>query len=109
MNSKLYRGSLETIILKLLADRGEMYGYELTQIVKDMTKGQLKLTEGALYPALHKLEGKGVLTTETKNIGNRHRKYYSLTPQGRQVLPEILSEMENYLKTIQLIINPKTT
>ena len=74
MSKKLYRGSLETIILKLLADNKEMYGYEITQVVKEMTEGTLELTEGALYPALHKLEGKGILTTETKFIGNRYRK-----------------------------------
>lgn len=106
MNSKLYRGSLETIILKLLVDKEEMYGYELTQIVKEMTKGQLNLTEGALYPALHKLEAKGILSTETKNIGNRHRKYYSLTKKGKKEVPKLITEMENYLRTIQLILNP---
>lgn len=108
MNSKLYRGSLETIILKLLADRAEMYGYELTQIVSEMTKGQLQLTEGALYPALHKLEAKGVLTTESRKVGNRYRKYYSLTKKGKQEVPKLVAEMENYLNTIQLILNPKT-
>ncbi len=108
MNKKLYRGSLETIILKLLADNKEMYGYEITQVVKEMTSGTLELTEGALYPALHKLEGKGILSTETKNIGNRYRKYYSLTKQGKQQVPIIIEEMENYLKTIQIILNPKT-
>ena len=105
--NKLYRGSLETIILKLLADRKEMYGYEITHIVKEMTAGELKLTEGALYPALHKLEAKGILSTETKSIGNRYRKYYSLTKKGKTEVPKILEEMEGYLSTIQLILNPK--
>jgi len=60
-NKKLYRGSLSTIILKLLGDNGRMYGYEITQKVKALTAGELQITEGALYPALHKLEAAGHL------------------------------------------------
>lgn len=106
MNSKLLRGSLETIILKLLSEQKEMYGYEITQIVKEMTAGEIKLTEGALYPALHKLEAKGILMSETKSIGNRYRKYYSMTKQGKKEVPHILNEMEKYLSSIQMILNP---
>ena len=60
-NSKLYKGSLSTIILKLLAENNKMYGYEMTQRVKELTQGELTITEGALYPALHKLEADGFL------------------------------------------------
>ena len=45
-NQKLYKGSLQTIILKLLAQNDKMYGYEITQKVKELTKGELKITEG---------------------------------------------------------------
>ena len=60
-NQKLYKGSLQTIILKLLETNDKMYGYEITQHVKALTNGELKITEGALYPALHKLEAEGLL------------------------------------------------
>ena len=59
-NQKLYKGSLQTIILKLLENQEKMYGYEITQKVKDITQGALTITEGALYPALHKLEAEGL-------------------------------------------------
>ncbi|MCL4162624.1 UNVERIFIED_CONTAM: hypothetical protein GTU68_057545, partial [Idotea baltica] len=59
--TNLYKGSLVTIILKLLNEHDKMYGYEITQKVKDITKNELQLTEGALYPALHKLEAQGLL------------------------------------------------
>ena len=52
-NAQLYKGSLTTIILKLLNENDKMYGYEITQKVKEITKGELILTEGALYPSLH--------------------------------------------------------
>jgi DNA-binding PadR family transcriptional regulator len=53
-NQKLYKGSLQTIILRLLESNDKMYGYEITQKVKELTNGELHITEGALYPALHK-------------------------------------------------------
>ena len=51
----LYKGTLQNIILKLLASEVKMYGYQLTQRAKELTKGELEMTEGALYPLLHKL------------------------------------------------------
>jgi DNA-binding PadR family transcriptional regulator len=53
---ELLKGTLQTIVLKLLKDHGKMYGYEITQRVKELSVGRILLTEGALYPAPHKLE-----------------------------------------------------
>lgn len=107
MNSKLLRGSLDTIIIKLLSDHGEMYGYEISQRVKEITNDSIQLTEGALYPSLHRLEGKNILECNTRSIGNRYRKYYSLTEVGKGKLTILLEEMDEYIRNIQLIINPK--
>lgn len=106
-NQKLYKGSLQTIILKLLEEQDKMYGYEITQKVKAITKGELKITEGALYPALHKLEAQGLLDVEIISIGNRMRKYYKLTEQGTKETVNRLAELEEFIKTMQTIINPK--
>ena len=105
-NKKLYRGSLSTIILKLLGDNGRMYGYEITQHVKELTKGELKITEGALYPSLHKLEAEGHLQVEFEKVNNRMRKYYSLTENGTKEVANKLSEMEVFLQTMQDLIQP---
>jgi len=106
-NQKLYKGSLQTIILKLLEEQDKMYGYEITQKVKELTKGELKITEGALYPALHKLEAEGLLDVEIVNIGNRMRKYYKLTEQGTKETANKLAELEEFIKTMQKLVNPK--
>jgi len=66
IDPKLLRGSLDTIILKLLDEHDEMYGYQITQLVKELTAGEMKLTEGALYPALHRLEGKGCIDSRVR-------------------------------------------
>ena len=106
-NSKLYKGSLQTIILKLLAQGNKMYGYEITQRVKAMTNDELKITEGALYPALHKLEAAGFLEVEVVNIGNRMRKYYKLTENGNKETVNRLEDLEQFIITMQTIINLK--
>jgi len=106
-NSKLYRGSLQTIILNLLEKNDKMYGYEITQKVKEITKGELKITEGALYPALHKLEAEGYLDVEIMNIGNRMRKYYKLTEQGTKENINRLAELQEFIKNMQIMVNPK--
>ena len=104
--SKLLRGSLETIIVKMLSDHGEMYGYEITQQVKEQTSEGIKLTEGALYPLLHKLEAQGILEVEVRSIGNRFRKYYKLTSKGKKASVTLLEEMNEYLQSMHMILNP---
>ncbi|WP_299883735.1 PadR family transcriptional regulator [uncultured Lacinutrix sp.] len=106
-NSKLYKGSLTTIILKLLNESDKMYGYEITQKVKELTKGELKITEGALYPALHKLEAEGLLEVEVKKVDNRLRKYYRLTENGEKETVNKLNELANYISTMQNLVSPK--
>jgi DNA-binding PadR family transcriptional regulator len=106
-NSKLYKGSLTTIILKLLNEHDKMYGYEITQKVKALTKGELKITEGALYPALHKLEAQGLLDVEVAKVDNRLRKYYKLTETGTKETVNKLEELADYIKTMQALVNPK--
>lgn len=109
MNHKLFRGSLDTIIIKLLSDNEMMYGYEITQRVKEMTDGEFKITEGALYPALHRLEGQGLLDTETKSIGNRFRKYYKLTKKGKKEVSTMMASMESFISNLQLVLKPTTS
>ena len=106
-NSQLYKGSLNTIIMKLLEEQGRMYGYEITQKVKEITKGELNITEGALYPALHKLEGDGLLDVEVEKVDNRLRKYYKLTEKGTTETVNRLAELEEFIKNMQTIVNPK--
>ena len=106
-NSQLYKGSLNTIIMKLLDEQGRMYGYEITQKVKEITKGELNITEGALYPALHKLEAEGLLDVEVEKVDNRLRKYYKLTEKGTTETVNRLAELEEFIKNMQTIVNPK--
>lgn len=108
-NSKLYKGSLSTIILKLLENGEKMYGYEITQKVKSITQGELIITEGALYPALHKLESEGLLTVEVIKVDNRLRKYYKLTGDGKKESVSRLEELLRYIETMQQLVTTVNT
>ncbi len=106
--SSLYKGCLEPILLRLLKDNGRMYGYQMTQMVKEITKGELNITEGALYPLLHKMEEQGIVETETEMNGNRMRKYYSLTKAGKKQTALAMDEMKAFMQSLEFIVNPKT-
>jgi DNA-binding PadR family transcriptional regulator len=105
--NNLYQGSLSTIVLNLLSDKGKMYGYQITREVEQLTSGELVVTEGALYPVLHKLEAKGLLSVEMKKVNNRVRKYYFVTEKGKKETVDLLSEMRSYLQNMEILLNPK--
>ncbi len=106
-SSELIKGTLKTIILKLLSDTQKMYGYEITQRVKELTGDKIQITEGALYPTLHALEEQGAVTTEVVNIGKRVRKYYTLTSTGKKQASEKVNEFADFVGTMQFLLNIK--
>ena len=101
------KGCLSAIVLQLLQENKRMYGYEITQKVKEQTNGELVINEGALYPALHKLEAEGLLTVTIEQVGNRPRKYYALTEKGEAETTNRLEELTDFVKHMQLLLNPK--
>lgn len=102
---ELVKGTLQTVILRLLREQGRMYGYEMTQYVKQLSQGKYQLTEGSLYPTLHKMEKEGLLGTEREQIGGRTRKYYRLTEKGKISASSKLDEFQDFLQTMQRILN----
>ena len=101
----LYKGTLQNIILKLLAKEVKMYGYQLTQRAKELTKGELEMTEGALYPLLHKLESEDIIYSQMQTVNGRDRKYYLLTEKGKRQQISQEEEMKSYLFNLQTIFN----
>ena len=104
---ELLKGTLQTIVLKVLRDHGKMYGYEITQKVRELSAESIILTEGSLYPTLHRLEAEGLLKTETVPTGGRIRKYYSLTRQGKKVASSKVEEFVAFVRTMSLVLNIK--
>jgi PadR family transcriptional regulator PadR len=108
-SSQLFKGSLTTILLKLLSEQEKMYGYEITKKVKELTGGHLNITEGALYPALHKLEADGLLDVSVEMTGNRPRKYYTLTKVGKEETVNKLAELKAFFQQLQQVLNLQLT
>ena len=107
INSDLFKGTLSTILLNLLEQHGKMYGYEITQKVKAITDGGFNLKEGALYPALHKLEAEGLVETSSEMVDGRMRKYYELSSGGQTAALNKIEEARAFIKTLQLLLNLK--
>jgi DNA-binding PadR family transcriptional regulator len=105
--TELLKGTLSTIILRLLDEHGKMYGYEITQKVKEMSDEKILIKEGSLYPALHKLLDEGLLEVETVHIGKRIRKYYKLSQQGKSEKEARFAELKDFMQTIQHIVFPQ--
>ena len=84
----LMQGTLDMLVLKALA-RGAKHGYGVAEWIHESSNDVLHVEEGALYPALHRLELKGLLAAEWgASENNRRAKYYSLTAAGRKKLAE---------------------
>jgi PadR family transcriptional regulator, regulatory protein PadR len=83
---ELVQGTLDMMILKTLS-RSPMHGYAIAVAIHDRSREVLKVEEGSLYPALHRLELAGLLESEWKlSEANRRAKFYRLTPAGRKKL-----------------------
>jgi PadR family transcriptional regulator PadR len=84
----LLQGTLDMLILKALA-RGAMHGYGVAEWIHQSSEDVLRVEEGALYPALHRLELRGLLSAEWgTSDNNRRAKYYGLTAAGRKQLAQ---------------------
>jgi PadR family transcriptional regulator, regulatory protein PadR len=99
------KGSLTTIILKLLEENRQMYGYEMTKAVREVTNNKMDITEAALYPALHKLLDEGLLETTSEVVEGRLRKYYSLTKKGKKETVSRINVLKEALASLDLILN----
>lgn len=109
LSTEFIRGTIKTIILKLLAQNKRMYGYEITQRVAELSNKEIKLSYGALYPVLYKLESEGLLTTTTEIVDNRARKYYSLTEEGMKLAKVKVSELKEFNRILGLILGESTS
>jgi PadR family transcriptional regulator PadR len=84
----LLAGTLDMLILKALS-RGTLHGYSIARFIQQASQDVLRVEEGALYPALHRLEVRGQLRSEWgTSENNRRAKYYRLTPLGRRALED---------------------
>ncbi len=106
LSNEFVRGSLRPVILKLLQDTGRMYGYEITCRMRQLSGGRILLSEGAIYPVLHKMVDEKILVAETEIFGKRERRYYSLTNAGMSKATENVAEFRGYIETLNHLLEP---
>ena len=83
---ELKKGSAELLVLSLVEGRGR-HGYEISKLIESRSGGKLKFNVASLYPLLYRLEGRGWIQGKwVEKAGQRRRRYYKLTAQGRKVL-----------------------
>ena len=93
--SDLLQGTLELLVLRLLK-AGPLNGWDMMQRIQVVSGEVLSVTPGALYPAMHRLEERGLVTAEWRaSDNNRQAKFYRLTPRGRRQLE---AELENWAR-----------
>ena len=101
----LLPGTLDVLILKSVS-LGPLHGYAVLGRIEQITQGALLVEQGALYPALYRLEHQGLLATEWgTSENNRRAKYYSLTPAGRKRLREETDYWQRLSGAIGLVLD----
>src|SRR5713226_1984889 len=99
------QGSLDLLVLKTLSQRSRLHGYGIVQHIQLASNELLQVEEGSLYPALHRMEQSGWISSEwALTETNRKAKYYKLTAAGRKQLQEAQESFEQLVKGIRTML-----
>ena len=103
----LLQGTLDLLVLKTLQS-GTTHGWDIAQRIQQVSRDVLKVNQGSLYPALHRLEAQGLVASEWGGSeNNRRAKFYKLTPAGRKQLATETDSWERFAGAVSLILqNP---
>jgi transcriptional regulator len=102
----LLKGTLELLVLRTLRG-GPHHGYTVARLIKERSDSVFLVEEGALYPALHRLERKGWIESEWGiSENNRKAKYYRITAHGQSALRAEIAEWNRYTKAVAGVLKP---
>jgi transcriptional regulator len=101
--TELKKGSAELLILSLVEDRPR-HGYEISKLIESRSGGSLRFQAASLYPLLYRLETRGWMEGRwVEKAGQRRRRCYRLTPQGRRVLAEQRRGWQSFVEAVRRI------
>ena len=104
LKSDLPQGALDLLILKIVA-LGPVHGYAIAQRLEQVSRGVVQVPQGSLYPALHRLENRGLMAADWKETGTgREAKFYRLTRQGRARLDSESASWRRLTEAVALIL-----
>ena len=99
------KGAVEMLLLTMLCEE-DMYGYQMAQLVKKRSKGEITIPEGSMYPTLYRLMSKGYITDHQSTSGRRQlRVYYHIEPAGREHLEQIRKDYFDVNRGIQMVMD----
>ncbi|MBI1372069.1 MAG: PadR family transcriptional regulator [Phycisphaera sp.] len=101
----LVRGSLDLMVLSVLADDGRNYGYEIQRRVREASGERVKLPAGTLYPLLHRLEAAGLILSQWDDSTGRRRKFYKLSAAGRRRLKSDADAWLAHVRCVRLLLS----
>lgn len=107
MESIYHNGNIKSIILKLLSDRGSMYGYQIIKTIEELKPESLHISDGTIYPVLQELESDNIITSYHVDTKNRIRKYYTLNPSLTYIHTSKTHEIAVYLRSLWRIFDIK--
>lgn len=100
------KGSAEMLLLHILQQKGDCYGYEICQLIKEISDGYLTFPEGSMYPALYKLIDNQCISDYKKQVGRRMvRVYYHIEPKGKERLAELTKDYYETNLSIQKVLD----
>ena len=101
----ILQGTLALLVLQTLTSRGRMHGYAITQHIQRASAELLRVEEGSLYPALHRMEQDGWVRAEWGTTEkNRQARYYTLTPAGRKQLAQEQESWERLTEGVRRVL-----
>lgn len=103
IEKSLTSGSMTMLILKLLSEK-DMYGYEMIDTLRKRSQNVFELKAGTLYPLLHGLEEKGLLTVYEQEYQGKTRKYYHVTKEGLKLLERKVEEWNVYADAVSNVL-----
>ena len=107
-DSDLLRGNTDSLLLFLINEHGQTYGYRLIKEIEERSHGYFRFKEGTVYPALRKLENDGLIQGEWKKLPNgQERRYYAITEQGpRASCSSKLVMWQSFASAMALVMKP---
>ncbi len=103
VDKSLVSGSMAMLLLQLLEER-DLYGYEMIETLRSRSNQVFELKAGTLYPLLHSLEEKQMVTVYEQETAGKVRKYYSITREGKHFLKKKKEEWKEYTEGVQGVI-----
>ncbi len=103
VDKTLSSGSTPMLLLKLLSEK-DMYGYEMIETLRQRSQNVFEMKAGTLYPLLHSLEEKKLLTTYEREVSGKVRKYYRITRAGRRALKQREEEWNQYVSAVRGVL-----